>query len=414
MKTAIDYNNIPGADTRDMQMCMLQLGNIYVSQKNASALYPLIKALKQSFAISTTLHIRAETEKLEYHYFGLLNKPALALPKLEQSLALKDSLALLESSTIKQDITKELKDREQQLQISLLTKSNELSKSYTWFFAILAITTAAILLLVFYNYKQQKQNLNKQAQLNAAIMAQKTEIEGSLQKAYDANKARENVIQIMAHELRSPISGIAAISGTLLQNDGMNPSEQNELIALIEGTATKSYHLINELIETNSTRKLQLTKRQFDVKKLLEETINLLQFKAQDKKQVIQLHAPDGSIMVTADEEKMGRVFSNLLTNAIKFSPLQEKIRVTITPNSGYLQVAVIDNGKGIPQSQLKNIFNLFTSAQQTGTAGEKSFGIGLSVCKQIVEAHGGHIEVISTEGKGSTFTVQLPLTDNV
>jgi len=103
------------------------------------------------------------------------------------------------------------------------------------------------------------------------------------------------------------------------------------------------------------------------------------------------------------------RVLSNLISNAIKFSPRGATIYVSIADCKKEVEIAVKDDGIGVPEKMQEEIFNMFTEAKRPGTAGEKSFGLGLSISKQIVEHHQGSIWVESETGKGSTFYVRLP-----
>ncbi|OYW79022.1 MAG: hypothetical protein B7Z27_06350, partial [Sphingobacteriia bacterium 32-37-4] len=109
-------------------------------------------------------------------------------------------------------------------------------------------------------------------------------------------------------------------------------------------------------------------------------------------------------------KDKIDRVISNLVTNAIKFSKPASIVHVSLQSNDGYAEIIVKDNGIGIPEYLQGKIFDLFTTAKRKGTAGEKSYGLGLAICKKIVEVHEGFIHVESKEGVGSSFIVKLPL----
>jgi signal transduction histidine kinase len=108
--------------------------------------------------------------------------------------------------------------------------------------------------------------------------------------------------------------------------------------------------------------------------------------------------------------EKMKRVIFNLVTNSVKFSKKDTVITLSAKINENKAIIEVIDQGIGIPEKLLTEIFNISKSGKRKGTDGEKSYGLGLNICKRIAEAHGGSINVQSQEGKGSTFTVELPL----
>ena len=110
------------------------------------------------------------------------------------------------------------------------------------------------------------------------------------------------------------------------------------------------------------------------------------------------------------DVEKFRRVIRNLITNAIKFSPEYSKIKVSAEIREGHLLVKVKDKGIGIPDQLKDKIFDPFTTAKRFGTSGEKPIGLGLSIAKQIVEAHGGEIWFKSNEGGGTSFYIEIPV----
>ena len=106
-------------------------------------------------------------------------------------------------------------------------------------------------------------------------------------------------------------------------------------------------------------------------------------------------------------------MFSNLVVNAIKFSPLQGEINISVVKSKNSALVTVADEGIGIPREQQAFVFDRFTAVRRKGTNGERSFGLGLSICKEIVEEHGGIIQFESSEGKGTSFHISLPLANN-
>jgi signal transduction histidine kinase len=123
----------------------------------------------------------------------------------------------------------------------------------------------------------------------------------------------------------------------------------------------------------------------------------------------IRVEAPSGELTVLADPQRLGQVFANLLTNAIKYSPPGSEILVRVMPGPREVSVSVVDQGAGIPREALPHLFDRFYRA--TGSARSASgLGLGLYITRQIVESHSGKISVESEPGRGSTFTVTLPL----
>ncbi len=408
-KEAIVLNNRKYGDIGDLQACIIQLADIYIAQKNVKEIPELLILLKQWFQVYAPVKNLMEYEKIEYNYYQQQKKPALALARLNQYLILKDSLDKEESDFKNKNINKELKEREQQLQISLLKKDNQLSKTYNWAFAIFSVIAVLILIMVYYYYQKEKRNLYKQAQLNQAILQQKREIEIVIDELEISNRQKEKLMNVMAHELRSPISGITAIANTLLQENNYS-TEQEELLGMIENTSSSTLALINELLENKNNETIELNKQLIDINKLLQHTVDLLQFKAKEKQQNIVLHNLSSTKFIQLDADKIERVMTNLITNAIKFSTAKSSIIVKCIQQDDRIVLSVKDEGIGIPEAQQEQLFDGSNIIKRVGTNGEKSFGLGLSICKQIIVQHNGKIWVESQENIGSTFIIELPL----
>jgi two-component system, OmpR family, sensor histidine kinase VicK len=408
-KKAIGYNNFLEGDIHDMQTCVIQLSNIYIRTKKIPELKELIEFLKQTCNNTTTLATKLAAENMAYNYFLLTNKPVFALQKLQAYNSLKDSLAKTEATRIQQDITKELKDREQQLQISLLKKSNEVSTLYNWAFGIFLIVATVVSVLVFLVYKKEKKNLYKQAILNKEITEQKKEIEIVVDELAKSNMQKDKLMNIMAHELRSPISGITAVASTLKESTYLNTHDA-ELVAMIEQTSFSTLSLINQLLEEKNQSTIVLKKSATNINNLLQQVIALLQYKANEKQQSIIFQELTEQLVINIDAEKIERVLINLLTNAIKFSDIKKSIWVSVKAEANTIKLIIKDEGIGMSANQLSQLFSNEATIKRSGTMGEKSFGLGLPICKQIVESHSGKIVVSSIEQVGTTFIVELPV----
>jgi len=169
--------------------------------------------------------------------------------------------------------------------------------------------------------------------------------------------------------------------------------------------------LINELVELDLGKEhILLNKEWIDINETAKHCTGLMQLIAAKKGQKIQLLALPKPLNVYIDNDKIERMLNNLAGNAIKFSSAGETISIELEQKEKAVLIAVKDNGIGIPSEIQTELFNTLGSTRRMGTAGEKSFGLGLSICKQIVEAHHGKIWVQSEAGRGSVFYVELPL----
>ena len=187
--------------------------------------------------------------------------------------------------------------------------------------------------------------------------------------------------------------------------------EQKEMINLVKETSYNSLELINEILEAANVTSIELNPEPVEINALVNNSVELLRFKAAEKGQQIFFEPLPASQELQISREKIWRVISNLISNAIKFSPTGAVVHVKVEKAADQVIISVKDNGIGIPEKMQDQVFNMFTSAQRPGTAGEKSFGLGLSICQQIMEKSGGAIWFKSRKD-GTTFYISLPLVD--
>ncbi|TAJ53983.1 MAG: ATP-binding protein, partial [Chitinophagaceae bacterium] len=141
-----------------------------------------------------------------------------------------------------------------------------------------------------------------------------------------------------------------------------------------------------------------------------KEAVTLLQVTAAQKNSRIAENYWVGELMVQADKHRIIRVLTNLVNNAIKFSAAGSVISIQTNRQDNHAIFTVCDTGIGIPKEDQERVFDMLTHTRRRGTEGEISYGMGLSICQEIIEAHGGKISLESEVGKGSCFSVQLPL----
>lgn len=233
-----------------------------------------------------------------------------------------------------------------------------------------------------------------------------------LELAYEKLKAskqvKDRILQTVTHDLRTPVGGISAVSKILIDSGHeLDPVQQKKYLEMIYDTSRQSLNMINELLQQNtSERERAITGN--DVVKVINRVVQLMQHKADEKEQLLRINLPHFPLIAIFDNEQIARVLQNLAGNAIKFTRHHGRIEVTAYMLDDEVWVEVTDNGIGIPSQALDTLFEVSSRAKRPGTDGEKSFGIGLSVCRQIIEEHGGRLLVKSEEGKGSVFSFSL------
>jgi signal transduction histidine kinase len=170
--------------------------------------------------------------------------------------------------------------------------------------------------------------------------------------------------------------------------------------------------LLNDLLDFSrlESNQLKLSPSKYMLDVQLAETIQDLEMKAHEKDININFQQPDGHIEVFSDHERIKQVIANLISNSIKFTPEGGKIDVTCESDGKTVEFSVSDTGVGIPLDKQSKIFEKFYQVDTSSSRTHGGFGIGLSICKSVVEKHGGEILVSSLPGNGATFTVKLPV----
>ena len=254
-----------------------------------------------------------------------------------------------------------------------------------------------------------RQSLKRTKKLNEQIISQNDKLKEALVALEQSQSENTRMLKIVAHDLRSPIAGIHSLSSLMMDEDNRSDTDQ-QMLKLIKESSKGSLGLVNDLLQMQFKTE-ELHKIPVDLAELLQYCVSLMQNSAEAKAQIINLRVKQ--ITLLASGEKLWRVMSNLISNAIKFSPQHGSIEISMEQNAGYVRIGVSDEGIGIPIGMEHKIFEMFTDAKRTGTAGEQPFGLGLAISKQIVEAHGGKIWFERKADKGTVFIVELPLSNN-
>ena len=317
-------------------------------------------------------------------------------------IQLKDSLEKSLSAVFELDVDHELKSLVQQQELHDLSDQNNLKQLYL-IGSIIATVLAIIIVGLIYRNLKRSRKMHKESDLqNQQLQQAMTEIER-------ANENYIRIMRVMAHDLRNPISGMTGLAAVLLAEDDFT-EDNRHMLHLIESTGIHSMEMISELLKTGLADENEpLVTQMVNIKTLLYDSVELLQFKAAEKKQQLIFDGTDQPLMCRINQEKIWRVFNNLIVNAIKFSYEGTQIKISIKQEQHKITVSVADSGIGIPDKNKEAVFEMFTPAKMAGTKGEQPFGLGLSISKRIVEKHRGRIWFDSQQGKGTTFYIEIP-----
>jgi two-component system, sensor histidine kinase and response regulator len=245
---------------------------------------------------------------------------------------------------------------------------------------------------------------------NQQLVEQQKDLVAQLSKA---NAAKDRFLGMCAHDLRNPLSSIRGLAELMDENAiGILTPEQREIVQTIHGASQSMLQLVNELLDvaTIEAGHLKLEKTPTNIVEIVERSVHLSNIEAAKKNTKIELVKLPTDPIVDVDSNKIRQVVDNLINNAVKYSPRGSIITVLIHSSGTVAGFAVRDSGPGIPENERHKLFKDYGRLSTQPTGGEKSTGLGLAICRKIVEAHDGTIGVDNIPGRGAEFIVSLPL----
>jgi signal transduction histidine kinase len=231
----------------------------------------------------------------------------------------------------------------------------------------------------------------------------------------ELNATKDKFFSIIAHDLKNPFHALFGFSEEMYKNiHNLNRDEIREYGKAIFEASQNLYNLLQNLLKWSRAQlgNMVLRPRQLPLKPTTEEIISLLKINAEEKNIQIK-NEINPNIHAYVDQNVFDTVMRNLLSNAIKFTDSGGEIRINAKRENGLTYVSLEDTGKGIPKSHLKNLFSVNNNLSTQGTSNEQGTGLGLILCKELVEKSNGQIWAQSTPGKGSTFSFSLPVQPN-
>ena len=222
----------------------------------------------------------------------------------------------------------------------------------------------------------------------------------------EANKAKLQFFTNISHELRTPLTLIADPVNYIIHDDNLN-SQQRSMLQIVQRNVLVLTQLVSEILDFRKVQngKMELRLSDFNLAESMKQWIKLFSVSAQKKHIAISMDAPD-TIMLRADQDKIERICYNLLSNALKYTFEGGEITLMAKEEGGRVMISVADNGCGISSDELPYIFDRFYQAKNAG----RGTGIGLAIVKAFTELHHGEVSATSIEGKGSTFTIHIPV----
>lgn len=289
---------------------------------------------------------------------------------------------------------------------------NEKQKIY------LGVTISAVVLLMavavfLFRLNNRRRIINLVLEdKNRLIEGQSREINLKNVELLELNEAKDKLFSIIAHDLRSPFNSLINIA-TVLKEDYniLSDEEKIDYITHLEETAIKTHELVENLLNLSAshTGRIDFNPEKVDLYSTVEKIIKISHTQAA-KKEIMLKNSLAADTTIVADQSLVEIILRNLINNAIKYSNTGGKVEVSSFTKSTQLHVIIEDNGIGMDDFTKTNIFNINVVKSKKGTIGEKGTGLGLGLCKELVEKHGGRIWVESESGKGSKFIFSVPL----
>jgi signal transduction histidine kinase len=243
-----------------------------------------------------------------------------------------------------------------------------------------------------------------------AIALYQRSVQSSLDRLRELDRLKDEFVAVASHELRTPLAAVYGAAITLRQHD-LDPKARDAMLDLIFQESQRLARIVNDVLWASQLEsgRLGTTIERCDGVELAGEVVTEATARLPDGCS-LELSAADAVPAVAADPEKLHRILVNLVDNAVKYSPDGGRIEIEVEPADGHVRFAVRDQGLGMPESEHERIFDKFHRLDPNLQRGVSGTGLGLYICRELVLQMDGRIWVASEEGKGSTFSFELPV----
>lgn len=258
-----------------------------------------------------------------------------------------------------------------------------------------------------------EQELLARIQAHVELTRAKNQIERQAKNLKQSNDLKDRMFSIIGHDLRSPLSA-AKLKMDFIMRGIIDPKDDkflDETVFDLLKTMDEALNLLQNLLgwAKSESDQIQMIPEKLDLNELVEQTFRLLKLGSDHKNIEMQNNIPQG-IFTFADNNMIKTVLRNIVSNAIKFTPVEGTIKINSKLGKNRVVVEIVDNGNGIPKEDIKKILNPNEHFSKLGTEKEPGTGLGLILCQNFVQKNGGILKIKSELGKGSTFYFDLPL----
>jgi signal transduction histidine kinase/Flp pilus assembly protein TadD len=414
--------NLEISNTRGLLFTFLNLTKLSfeINQFQKSLIY-----LDQSVEIALQLGLLPQLAECYEMYSNIYQKTG----DFQKALEFYQKFKEVDDSLKYDEVNQSLFEKEEQFQfesnkkaLAIQTKDNEILKlkldKSSWLknfiFGIL-LSLIAFLILLYIQYRNKSKLNEYLAKLNKDLSDANMKLIESETKLMEWNSTKDKFFSIISHDLRNPIASLVSFVRIMNRDiDVMTTDEIRQLVADMKTTIERAQELLENLLLWSKTQtgKIMFQPERFNLYDAVHENVHLFQ-SALSQKQISMQIFVENPCFVYGDFNMIKTIVRNLLSNAIKFTRLKGNIRFHYEETNQYYIFRIEDDGVGMKPEEINLLFTPGGKRSRQGTADEKGSGIGLLICREFIDKHNGHIEITSEPGKGSIFSVYIPVKSN-
>jgi signal transduction histidine kinase len=307
----------------------------------------------------------------------------------------------------------ELLNKEKELQyLDLLNKSNQLEQQTRTSQYLIGLITVVLtfLLIIIFMYRKRNEQKNKIQAQQKNIELKNQQLEKRNEHLVSLDEEKNNLIKILAHDLRTPINHVQGLAQVFLLSNPQLPEDQKSIIQNIMDASVRLNKMISNILDIDAVEnnRIKIIAENVRIYPLLQKVTKSFDKVAGKKNIELSLTADGTDCTVHGDSLFLIQIFENLVSNAIKFSEKEKKVEVKLIEKNEKIWICIVDQGPGLSDEDQQLLFKKFQRLSTHPTDGEKSTGLGLSIVKKYVELMGGQVWCESEQGKGAAFIVEF------
>lgn len=395
---------------KDKQQLLLQLALFYSKQSNIDSAMIYINKLKYYSDTYDDSKILEDVHLLKSDIFSQQKEFEKAFYQLLDAYHINDSLNKLNYNKGLYEIKEKYyyKQKARQSQIDQLEKANLIKQQRlkTLWFAMLSVFLILLIIMGLLNARKQRI-------LNQSLKLKNEQINKSNLQLRNTINTRDRLISVIAHDIKNPLGSISGFAELLLMTRE-KPEKVQQYASIIFKSATNLHTLLENLLTwaKSQTEQVIINPTSININKIVRSTFSLLDVEANEHNVVLKNEC-NSDHKVFADSNTLQTIIRNLTANAIKFSNPNSTVEINSELTNNQVVIRIIDTGIGIHKDDIPKLFSQDVDRDKIGNHKNKGTGVGLLLCKEFAELNKGKIEVSSEIGKGSTFTVHLPIAKN-